>query len=139
MVAPYLPLMITLNIVVYQFIRSIDKKSIGKRSYNLLLTSILCQVLKLMITLNIVVYQFISSVDKKSIGKRSCNLLLTSIPCQVNLVLNSVIYLSRWRHLKEYYYKLFNCKAVRNFFKGTKFSVAKGRLDIAERQVNSTI
>ena len=69
MVAPYLPLMITLNIVVYQFVRSIDKKSIGKSSYNLLLTSIPCQVLKLMITLNIAVYQFISSVDKNQLEK----------------------------------------------------------------------
>ena len=54
------------RISVYQFRR---QKSIGKRSYNLLLTSIPCQVLKLMITLNIAVYQFISSVDKNQLEK----------------------------------------------------------------------
>ena len=95
--------------------------------------------LPLMITLNIVVHEFISCIDKKSIRKRSYNLLLTSIPCQVNAVLNSVIYFSRCRHLKEYYYKLLNSKAVRNFFKRTKSSVVKRRLYIVERQVNSTL
>ena len=97
--------------------------------------------LPLMITLNIAAYELISSTDKNSIGKRSYNLLLTSIPCQVNAVLNSVIYLSRCRHLKEYYYNLFNCQAFRKFCTETVPSVAKGKvaLDVAERQVDCTL
>lgn len=78
----------------------------------------------LMITLNITAYEFISSIDKQSFGKRSNNLLITSLPFQENAVLNSVIYFTRCRHLKEYYYKFFNSKADRNLFKGAKPSVA---------------
>ena len=95
--------------------------------------------LPLMITLNIAVYEFISSKDKNAIGKRSFNLLLTSIPCQVNAVLNSVIYLSRRKRLKEYYYKLFKSKTVRKSSKAGVSSVVKGTLKVTERQIDSTL
>ena len=81
--------------------------------------------LPLLINLNIVAYGFISSTDKSFIRKRASDLLFTAIPCQTNTVLNSVIYLSRSRRMKRYYYKLFICDAVKKIFRRAMFPVPK--------------
>ena len=59
--------------------------------------------------MNVAAYALISSEDKQFILQKANYFLWALIPIQMNAVLNSIIYVTRNSHMRNYYYKLFTC------------------------------